>query len=403
MFHVCKYSEWCYRKDQIQGHPYLPYKRRNCWSNGKILSGGYSSVHTRLDFDTEMFTPKSEKYMKEKDWILEDIKSVIGNPDEKVKTKKLNKELHELFIKEDLNSTNKPIYSITLDGESESHKRGFFSKNFNLDENNQYEAAMTKPLPIGIFKQEKEVSMDILNNSISNFDLNSKIGEIFVVDIEFDTYDDPRKKMYNEVFPCIFEPKSKVFVNSRSVHQLLFTMRIGKRGDVLKFKVTEKTQATLLPKKRFPMFIDHMHFLTTRAGWKITNVHQYYNFEQGPFKKEYILGNQRSRQAAVARGDSVQANFWKLLNDANFGFNCRDNSQNKSLYLIYDERQEVDFISKYNTYSFGNCFLHLDSQIENIDRYYDKAENFDENERPFVETLREEEIESVKKRHLNKK
>ena len=99
----------------------------------------------------------------------------------------------------------------------------------------------------------------------------------------------------------------------------------------------------------------------------------------------------------------MQANFWKLLNDANFGFNCRDNSQNKSLHLIYDERQEVDFISKYSTYSFGNCFLNLDSQIENIDRYYDKAENFDKNERPFVEIVREEEIESVKKRYLNQK
>ena len=27
----------------------------------KILSGGYSSVHTRLGFDTEMFTPKIKK------------------------------------------------------------------------------------------------------------------------------------------------------------------------------------------------------------------------------------------------------------------------------------------------------------------------------------------------------
>ena len=118
----------------------------------KIISGRYSSVHTRLGFDTEMFTPKSEKCMKEKDRILEDIKSVIGDPDEKVKTKKLNKELYELFMKEDLNSTTKPIYSIRLDGESESHKRRVFSKTYKLDENNQYRFAMTKPLPIGIFK-----------------------------------------------------------------------------------------------------------------------------------------------------------------------------------------------------------------------------------------------------------
>ena len=109
--------------------------------------------------------------------------------------------------------------------------------------------------------------------------------------------------------PCIFEPKSKVPVDNRSVYQLLSTMRVGKRGDVLKFKSTEKTQATPKPKKRFPMYVDHIHFLVKRAGWKVTNVNRYYTFEQDPFKKEHILRNQKTKQAAVARGDDVQANF----------------------------------------------------------------------------------------------
>ena len=53
---------------------------------------------------------------------------------------------------------------------------------------------MTKPLPIGIFKKESSVSIDTLNKSIENFDPNAKIGELFVADIEFDAYDDPREK-----------------------------------------------------------------------------------------------------------------------------------------------------------------------------------------------------------------
>ena len=77
---------------------------------------------------------------------------------------------------------------------------------------------MTKPVPIGIFKKEPSVSMDILNKSIESFDLNTKIGESFLVDMEFEAYDDPRKEMYNEVFPSIFEPKSKVPVDRRSVY-----------------------------------------------------------------------------------------------------------------------------------------------------------------------------------------
>ena len=107
-------------------------------------------------------------------------------------------------------------------------------------------------------------------------------------------------------------------------------MRTGKRENILKYKAIEKTHTTRSPKKRFPMFIYHIHFLTKRAGWKVTNVHLYYIFEQEPFKKEYILGNQRARQETVTRGDDVQGNFWKLLNNANFGFDCRDNSQKKA-------------------------------------------------------------------------
>ena len=41
-------------------------------------------------------------------------------------------------------------------------KQGFFCKISKLDENNQYGFAMTKPLPIGIFKNEAHVNTDIL-------------------------------------------------------------------------------------------------------------------------------------------------------------------------------------------------------------------------------------------------
>ena len=142
--------------------------------------------------------------------------------------------------------------------------------------------------PLEPLKKEPQASMEILTKSLKNFDPNAEVGEIFVVDIEFTAYDDLKKKMYNEVFPCMFEPKSKVPVEGRSVYQLLSTMRIRKRGDVLKFKATKKMHATLRCKKRFSMFIDHIHFLTRRAGWKVNNVHHYDTFEQEPFKKDYF-------------------------------------------------------------------------------------------------------------------
>lgn len=105
----------------------------------------------------------------------------------------------------------------------------------------------------------------------------------------------------------------------------------------------------------------------------------------------------------MAGGDDVQANFWKRLNNANFGFDCRDNSQNKSLHLIYDEDEEVKFISKYGKYDSKNCFLSLDAKIENINKYYDDVDNLKEEEQPYLDILRQEEIGKVKGRFVNKK
>ena len=168
--------------------------------------------------------------------------------------------LYSLWKEEDLKSCDKPIYNVRLDGEESSKKRRVFSEVFKLDENNQYGFAMTKPLPIGIFKKHSDPNMETLENSLKNFDPNAKIGGGFVVDIQFDAYDDSRKRIYNEIYPCIFQPKSKVLPNRRSVYQLLSNMRSGKRGNILSFKNTEKPHATLDPKKRVPMFIDHIHF-----------------------------------------------------------------------------------------------------------------------------------------------
>ena len=79
--------------------------------------------------------------------------------------------------------------------------------------------------------------------------------------------------MYNEVCPCIFEPKTKIPADFRSAYQLLANMRIGKKENILKLLVAEKTHVTLRPKKRFPIYVDHIQFLTSRAGWEVTKVY----------------------------------------------------------------------------------------------------------------------------------
>ena len=58
-----------------------------------LLSRGYSSVHTRLVSDTDMFTPKSPKYMKEKDEIIEQMRNLRSEKNEKSEKKKLSKSI----------------------------------------------------------------------------------------------------------------------------------------------------------------------------------------------------------------------------------------------------------------------------------------------------------------------
>ena len=44
-------------------------------------------------------------------------------------------------------------------------------------------------------------------------------------------------------------------------------MRTRKMENILKSKATKKTHATLCPKKKFPMYMDHIHSLSYKEDW----------------------------------------------------------------------------------------------------------------------------------------
>ena len=49
------------------------------------------------------------------------------------------------------------------------------------------------------------------------------------------------------------------------------------------------------------------------------------NFEQSTFKKEFVVMNQVSRQNAQT---NVEKDFFKLMNNSNCGYDCRNNADN---------------------------------------------------------------------------
>ena len=84
--------------------------------------------------------------------------------------------------------------------------------------------------------------------------------------------------------------------------------------------------------------------MTTRAGWKVTKIYHHYTFKQDTFKKNFVAMNQNARKTAKTK---VEKDFYELLNNSNFGYNCRNNIENCTLDLLYDDLDEISYIKKF--------------------------------------------------------
>ena len=101
----------------------LPTKLEHVEIFEETVIGGFSSVNTRLAFDTQILLPNLEK--------KDDLEK---NPMEK-------------------NFNCKVVYNLKLDGQK-AQKIKVISKILKLDENNQYGNGMTKPLSTGCIKDD---------------------------------------------------------------------------------------------------------------------------------------------------------------------------------------------------------------------------------------------------------
>ena len=123
-------------------------------------------------------------------------------------------------------------------------------------------------------------------------------------------------------------------------------------------RCNSKTHSALKEKKFIPLYAGDLRFLLTRVGWLVTHIYEHFAFEQLKFKKDFLVMNQKSRQKAAS---SVEKDFYKLLNNSNFGIDCRDNIDNCILEPLFDDFEEISYIKKFMSILFDETFPHFHS------------------------------------------
>ena len=145
-------------------------------------------------------------------------------------------------------------------------KKRVISKNFKLDETNQYGNGMTKPLPTGCIKDNSDISWETFNFLLEKVDFEDTIGHLYIVDIEFDIKNATKRELtYNEIYPPITEKQKIIDPCERSVFQLLEQYIQGEKVPK-PYKSTAKAHLTLLKKKFLPLYSEDLTFCIKPVG-----------------------------------------------------------------------------------------------------------------------------------------
>ena len=332
----------------------------------ETVIGSFSCVNTRLAFDSKI--------------LLLNLTDKID-----LENNLMNK-----------NFNYKVVYNLNIN--NEKVKKRVINKILKLNEKNQYGNGMTKPLPTGCIKDDNDISWETFNFLLESVSFEDKIGHLYIVDIEFDFKNaTEREYSYNEIYPPIIEKQKTIDPCESPVFQLLEQFVRGDKGRK-SYQATAKAHANLFKKVFWPMYLEDLVFCIKRAGWKLTKIHSHLTFEQVRFKQKFILMNQKSRQQSK---NSVEKDFYKLMNNSNFGYDCWNNIDNCKLVPIFDEYKEISFINRYHNIfdakvsEFVTTDL-LKAEIE--ERYNDKLSKLDKEDRFYeikLQTLKTERLSSL--------
>ena len=244
----------------------------------------------------------------------------------------------DLLLKD---TKNEKVLFKTADGQL----KWFSSKIIKMDENNQYGMAMTRPLPYRCIKRKNNIpSFEELDQLLKSATLEDKIGNIFTVDIEFSDIN-PKTLLFNKIYHPIFEKNKKISPHLRSCSQIMSRAQKKKgKKEIYSLPFNSKTHATMNKKIFVNLYAEDLYFLAKHAGWKVTKIYDHFTFKQDTFKRDFVMMNQNARKATKT---IAEKDFYKLLNNSNFGNDCRNNIGNCKLELLFDGLDEISYIKKF--------------------------------------------------------
>ena len=159
----------------------LPTKCEHVEIFEQTVIGGFSSVNTRLVFDSQILLTN-----------LTDQANLENNS--------MNK-----------NFNHKIVYNLKLN--NDKVKKRIITKILKLDDNNQYGNGMTKPLPTDCIKGNKDISWETFNFLPESVSFDNKIGYLHILDIEFDVKNaTEREYAYNEIYLPIIEKQKQLIL-----------------------------------------------------------------------------------------------------------------------------------------------------------------------------------------------
>ena len=144
------------------------------------------------------------------------------------------------------------------------------------------------------------------------------------------------------------------------------------------------------------MYLEDLVFCIKRAGWKIFKIYSPITFEQARFKQKFILMNQQSRQQSK---NSVEKDFYKLMNNSNFGYGCRNNLDNCKFVPIFDEYKEITFTNRHHNVFDSKVSQFVTTDLLKADvkeKYNDKLSKLDKEDRFYeikLQTIKTERLQ----------